>query len=126
MLRWGGSSPAPPAPQCMPGPNKLPSYTAALPPQSICPSALPPDRATWLNTRAACPQPVGRATWRAGGGEKQLATPPGWRGRGAGLALRDQDLELTSWASQEPSPTRLMPEEVRGMGGSPSHLHGWI
>lgn len=25
MLRWGGSSPAPPAPQCMPNPNKLPS-----------------------------------------------------------------------------------------------------
>lgn len=62
MLRWGGSSPAPPAPQCMPRPNKLPSYLAALPPESVCPSAPPQTGQTWLNTRASCPQPVGSAT----------------------------------------------------------------
>lgn len=71
MLRWGGSSPAPPAPPCMPSPNKLPSYSAALPPESVCP-APPQTGLTRLNTRAACPQLVGSATWQAGGGEKQL------------------------------------------------------
>lgn len=35
MLRWGGSSPAPPAPQCTPSPNKLPSHSAALPPETL-------------------------------------------------------------------------------------------
>ena len=36
MLRWGGSNPAPPAPQCMPNPNKLRSHSAALPPETLC------------------------------------------------------------------------------------------
>lgn len=82
MLRWGGSSPAPPAPQCMPRPNKLPSYPAALPPESVCPSAPPQTGQTWLNTRASCPQPVGSATWQAGGGEKQLGHALGLKGQG--------------------------------------------
>lgn len=76
MLRWGGSSPAPPAPQCMPNPNKLPSYLAALPPESVCP-APPQTGPTWLNTRAACPQPMGVPHGRLGEGKSSWATPWG-------------------------------------------------
>lgn len=118
MLRWGRSSPAPPAPQPMPSPNKLPSCLAAL--LSVCPSAPPQTELTWFNTRAACPQPVGSATWQAGGEEKQLGHALGLKGqRSHPLALRGQDLEICrpGWpGAQSPS---FVPDEVvvRGGGG---------
>lgn len=87
----------------MPSPNKLPSYSAALPPESVCPSAPPQTGLTRLNTRAACPQPVGSATWRAGGGGSSWAE----MAEGPPLALRGRDVEDRTLAGQGPGPTGL-------------------
>jgi hypothetical protein len=73
----------------MPSPNKLPSSSATLPPESICP-APPQIELTWLNTTAACLQPVGSATWQAERREKQLGHTLGPEGL---PLLRNQDIE---------------------------------
>lgn len=86
----GGEGPA----QLLQPPNACPapiSYPVAQQPSllSVCPAAPPQTGLTRLNTRAACPQPVGSATWQAGGGEKQLGHALGLRGqRGPPPALR--------------------------------------
>lgn len=128
MLRWGGSSPAPPAPQCMPSPNKLPGYSAALPPESFCPLAPPQTGPTRLNTRAACPQPVGSATWQGEGGGKQLGHTLGlqWQRDRATLALRGQDLENHILGRPGAQAHRAVPDEAVVGAGCPSHLHGWV
>lgn len=97
----------------MPSPNKLPSYSAALPPESVCP-APPQTGLTRLNTRAACPQLVGSAPWQAGGRGSSWAE----MAEGPPLALRGQDEENRTLAGQGPSPTGLCLANQQSGGAS--------
>lgn len=74
MLRWGGSSPIPPAPQCMPSPNKLPSDPAARP-ESVHPSFLSA-HPKWADSTQYSMGPLVPGLWQRPHG------PGGHRGRG--------------------------------------------
>ena len=75
MLRWGGSSPAPPAPQGMPSPSELPGCSAALPPECLSCSA--PDRAD-LAQYKGCLSPACGQCHMAGLGERRSSWAMPW------------------------------------------------
>lgn len=126
MLRWGGSSPAPPAPQCMPSPNKLRSCSAALPPAclSFCSA---PDRADLAQHKGRLSPACGQchmAGWRRG----EAAGPrPGAEGaEGPPLALRGQDMENCILGRPGAQSPRFVPYEVVVRVGLSSHLNSWV
>lgn len=112
MLRWGGSSPAPPAPQCMPSPNKLPSCSAAPPPKPLSCSA--PDRADLAQHKGRL-SPVCGQCHMAGWGRGEAAGPrPGAEGAEGPtpLALRGQVWENCILGRPGAQSPRSVPDEV--------------
>lgn len=126
MLRWGGSSPAPPAPQCMPSPNKLPSHSAALPPETLCFLLRP--RQAHLAQHKGCLSLACEQCHKASWGRGEAAGPrPGVEGaEGLPLALRAQDLENHILGRPGIQSHRSVSDEVVGSGGPPSHLDSWV
>lgn len=122
MLRWGGSGPAPPAPQRMPSPNKLPSCSAALPPERLSFRSAP-DRADPTEHKGRLSPACGQCHM-AGWGRGEAAGPrPGAEGA-EGAAPGSEGVRIwktASWAGQGPSPPGSCLTRGSGQGGDCRH-----